>query len=335
MSHVIRIANMFFEIKDNRYFNILNHTERILLKPFLIKSIPKKIKQNKSYIKLRIVYINDTDPKMAPKTSISALKKIRAIFPKKLAKENRDTIEYLFRRSSKLHPAISRIQKIIKPGINIYMILSSKIILIFDRSSKNCVIFIRESLIKNPLPSYRFYFLKFLLRSVLCSENHGILIHASSIGMGKRGYAFTGKSGSGKTTITELMRSKEILSDDMTIIKRIKGRYMLYHSPWQNMNNIPMHRNLMKPYELGALFFIKKARKTVFKRIKYILSLKKIMQEDRLLQRIFTQDKQCISNFYKFASCLLKRTPTFILCVKKDAEFETKFKKFVKHLHIA
>lgn len=323
---------MFFEIRDNRYFNILNHAERILLKPFLIKSLPEKIKQNNSYIKLNIVYINDAEPKMPPKINISILKKIRALFPRKLPQETRDIIKYLFRRNSKLYPAISRIKEIIKSSVNIHMVLTTKIMLIFDSSSKNCIIFIRESLIKNPPPSYRFYFLKFLLHSVLHCENSGILLHASSISIDNRGYTFIGKSGTGKTTITELIRSGEILSDDVTIIKHAKNRYMLYHSPWKNINNISACRNPMKPYELRAIFFIKQAKKTVLKRIKYTESLKKIMQEHRLSQRIFAQDKESISSFYKFALCLLKKVPAFILYFKKEDEFENKFKRCLRRI---
>jgi hypothetical protein len=326
MSCVLRIANIFFEIKDKRFPDILGPAERKLLKPFLLKRLPHKMIGQKEHIKVRIIYIDDLGPEAPLKPEISTLKKIRTIFPRDLIRENRGCLQYLFSKDSKLRPAIPGIRNIMRRNANIYMVVNIKLAVVFDKASRNCTVFIRESIINNPRSAYRFYFLKFLLRVVLGSDSEGALFHASSIGVGGRGHIFIGRSGSGKTTMTELLNSRDILSDDMTIIKRDRERYMAYSTPWQNMNKPSLS---VKPYEVGGLFFIKKGKKTVLKRITYIESLRRTIREDASLRRtMFTLDKRCIANYYQFVSSLLKEKPAFLLHVKKDPSFDGKFKRF-------
>jgi len=63
-----------------------------------------------------------------------------------------------------------------------------------------------------------------------------ILIHASGVNFDGVGYAFSGKSGKGKTTMARLWENygAKILHDDRLIIKKSEGDYKMFNTPVYN-----------------------------------------------------------------------------------------------------
>jgi hypothetical protein len=61
-------------------------------------------------------------------------------------------------------------------------------------------------------------FLRFVYSVVLLKE-HGFLVHASGLIKNEKGYIFPGKSGAGKTTISQLSPGATLLSDDLPLVK--------------------------------------------------------------------------------------------------------------------
>jgi hypothetical protein len=61
-------------------------------------------------------------------------------------------------------------------------------------------------------------FLRFIFSVILLKEQ-GFLVHASGLIKNGVGYIFPGKSGAGKTTITQLSQDATLLSDDLPIVK--------------------------------------------------------------------------------------------------------------------
>jgi hypothetical protein len=61
-------------------------------------------------------------------------------------------------------------------------------------------------------------FLRFVYSVVLLKE-HGFLVHASGLIKNQKGYLFPGKSGAGKTTISQLSPDATLLSDDLPLVK--------------------------------------------------------------------------------------------------------------------
>ncbi|MCA1758074.1 MAG: hypothetical protein LC649_11520 [Bacteroidales bacterium] len=84
----------------------------------------------------------------------------------------------------------------------------------------------------NPLS----YPLDGLIIYYLTALNGDILIHASGVFYGSKGYLFSGRSGCGKSTIAEIFdkAGAEVVHDDRLIIRRTDNRYMIYNTPVYN-----------------------------------------------------------------------------------------------------
>lgn len=93
-----------------------------------------------------------------------------------------------------------------------------------------------------------------------------LLIHASCIMKDGRGYPFTAKSGTGKSTHTSLwlkhIKDCELMNDDNPIIRIIDGTPYIYGSPWSGKT--PCYRNIKA--RLGAVTRIERALKNSIER---------------------------------------------------------------------
>lgn len=74
-------------------------------------------------------------------------------------------------------------------------------------------------------------FLRILISLVLL-EQQGFIVHASSLIKDYKGYIFPGKSGAGKTTITNLSYDSHILSDEVSLVKKINDEFKAYGTPF-------------------------------------------------------------------------------------------------------
>lgn len=94
-----------------------------------------------------------------------------------------------------------------------------------------------------------------------------LLIHASTIINGGRGYAFTAKSGTGKSTHAGLwmkyIEGTELMNDDNPIIRIIDGKSYIYGSPWSGKT--PCYRSIKAP--LGAITRIDRAKDNSIERL--------------------------------------------------------------------
>lgn len=88
-----------------------------------------------------------------------------------------------------------------------------------------------------------------------------LLIHASVIRHENRAYAFTAKSGTGKSTqVANWMRNIEgcdIVNDDNPIIRIIDGKPVLFGSPWSGKT--PCYRDIQ--VELGGIVLIERDKR--------------------------------------------------------------------------
>ena len=86
-----------------------------------------------------------------------------------------------------------------------------------------------------------------------------LLIHASLVRNNGYGYAFTAKSGTGKSTHTSLwlkyIEGSDLMNDDNPIIRIFDGKAFIYGSPWSGKT--PCYRNTKAP--LGAVAKIERA----------------------------------------------------------------------------
>jgi hypothetical protein len=80
----------------------------------------------------------------------------------------------------------------------------------------------------------------------------GLLLHASGVVRGEKGYVFFGHSGAGKTTIANLSTPSLVLSDDLVIVRRMGRRVLVYGVPFCGAERAAPRTNAVAP--LVALF---------------------------------------------------------------------------------
>lgn len=94
-----------------------------------------------------------------------------------------------------------------------------------------------------------------------------LLIHASLIRKEGLGYAFTAKSGTGKSTHTSLwlkhIEGSDLMNDDNPIIRIKEGTPYIYGSPWSGKT--PCYRNIKA--RLGAIVQIDRAKQNSIDRL--------------------------------------------------------------------
>ena len=99
------------------------------------------------------------------------------------------------------------------------------------------------------------------------STHQALLIHASTVMHNGYGYAFTAKSGTGKSTHTGLwikyIPGTELMNDDNPIIRVIDNKTYIYGSPWSGKT--PCYRQIKAP--LGAITRIDRALKNSIEKL--------------------------------------------------------------------
>ena len=79
-------------------------------------------------------------------------------------------------------------------------------------------------------------YLRVVYSLILLDEN-GFLVHAASLIKNGDGFLFPGKSGTGKTTITRLSTDSILLSDEVSLVKMLDGKYHVFGTPfWGELN---------------------------------------------------------------------------------------------------
>lgn len=70
--------------------------------------------------------------------------------------------------------------------------------------------------------------------ALLAFREGGLLMHAAGLLVDGRAYLFTGVSGSGKSTVTALSSHAIALSDDLVLLRPMKGRWIAHGTPFWN-----------------------------------------------------------------------------------------------------
>lgn len=88
----------------------------------------------------------------------------------------------------------------------------------------------------------------------------GIILHSACISLNKKGYLFSGVSGAGKSTISEIWQKDdeaEVLTDERVIIRAHGNDLWAFGTPWHGTSEI--HKNMGATIE--KIFFIKHGKK--------------------------------------------------------------------------
>ncbi len=139
------------------------------------------------------------------------------------------------------------------------------------------------------------------------SADGGALLHAAGIIKQGRGYLFPGPSGCGKTTITGLLPSATVLSDEFICLRKDNGRFLMFSTPWKNTGQ--------GCGVLSKIFFPKKAQGLRIQKVSRAHAIQEIMPN---VLSSFSNEK-IYEGILAFLSALTKETPCYELHFSLDS----------------
>lgn len=158
----------------------------------------------------------------------------------------------------------------------------------------------------------------------LLGRQSGCLIHGAGAIRKDRGFLFAGRSGAGKSTITELIGTQgrfQMLSDDRIAIRRKGNRLILYGTPWPGEAGVAQNRSAA----LAGIFFLSHSEEN---RIVPI-SAKDAMAELLPVAAIPWHDAEVFTPILQFLESLIAEIPVYELFFKPSPEIADVLEKFV------
>jgi hypothetical protein len=170
-------------------------------------------------------------------------------------------------------------------------------------------------------------FLQVLLINYFALRKKGIFVHSIGVkDLDGRGLLFAGKSGMGKSTTARLWHKHSramVLNDDRIIVRRLKGKFLIYGSPWHGEFSDYLNSRI-ECAPLDKLFFIYHSSQNTVRQVpvKEAFSM--------LYPALFPTfwDKRCLENVVSFAENLLKN----ITCFKLGFVNNKKVIEFVRRI---
>lgn len=104
--------------------------------------------------------------------------------------------------------------------------------------------------------------------------NKGFLIHSAGIVMDDEAYVFCGQTLHGKSHIVKTTRGGTLLSDEITLIRKIDGKYYVFGTPFWGEFAIG---GVNRGFPLEQLFFLHTGEKNAVKEISSIRVVQKLL----------------------------------------------------------
>ena len=143
-----------------------------------------------------------------------------------------------------------------------------------------------------------------------------MLIHASAVSYGGRGYPFIAKSGTGKSTHSSLwlkhIEGVELMNDDNPVIRIVNGQPFLYGSPWSGKT--PCYRRVKHP--LGAVVRIDRAPQNSIERLKPVEAFASLLPACSSMK----WDERIYCHLCDAITRIIETTPVFTLHCLPDEE---------------
>jgi hypothetical protein len=163
-----------------------------------------------------------------------------------------------------------------------------------------------------------------LLISIL-ARNKGALVHAAGIEVNGKGYIFPGRSGAGKSTISNLfdtLDNMKLLSDDRVIVRNIGDDFIVYGTPWPGEAGIAHNRRA----SLGGIFFIFHGATNSIRGIEPKTAVERLLP----VTSIPWYDKKVIPGMLDFCEDLVSNVPIYELHFKPGSEVVYVLEEFLK-----
>ncbi len=147
-------------------------------------------------------------------------------------------------------------------------------------------------------------------------RKQALLVHASCVQADGKAYPFIAKSGTGKSTHSQLwlknIPDTELMNDDNPVIRIVNGnQVMLYGSPWSGKT--PCYRNISAP--LGAITRIERAGSNYIERLGAVEAFASLLPSCSSMK----WDKVVYDNICDTITQIIENVPSFVMhCLPDD-----------------
>jgi hypothetical protein len=144
------------------------------------------------------------------------------------------------------------------------------------------------------------------------------LLHSSGVIHDGKGYAFTGKSGSGKSTVADLSTSSIILNDEITVINLSETRPTIMDTPFNGFFKIKQEGNA----KLAGIMLLKQAphhRLTLASGVEPVKTLSREIIPPMGLETPFSQ--AVYMDMFDWAEKAHTRIPVYTMEFQRDPGF--------------
>lgn len=155
-----------------------------------------------------------------------------------------------------------------------------------------------------------------LMYAFASAEMATLLVHASVIKRGERGYLFLGKSGTGKSTHSSLwlkyVEGSELLNDDNPVVRIIDREARVYGSPWSGKT--PCYKN--ESARIGAFVQIKQEPENHIRRNQALQAFAVLLPSMSTMK----WDKRIYGSVCDSVARLVEQVPMYTLGCRPDQE---------------
>lgn len=122
---------------------------------------------------------------------------------------------------------------------------------------------------------------------------NGFMLHSSAVAVDNKAYLFSAKSGTGKSTHTELWQryfgedKAVIINDDKPAIRFMDNQFYVYGTPWSGKSD----KNLNIKVPLQSIIFIERSGKNWINKIDSKQAIKLILEQTLRPKKIEKMDK--------------------------------------------
>ncbi len=145
------------------------------------------------------------------------------------------------------------------------------------------------------------------------ADREGSIFHAAGWVYNDQGVVFAGKSGAGKSTISNQLHKLNpgmILSDDRIAIRKIGDSFLMYGTPWPGEGRFAVNQSA----PLKALFFLEKGEKNQIAALTSSDALARLFP----VMSIPWYDRGKVTKMMVFCESLLAGIPMYELTVRAD-----------------
>lgn len=148
-----------------------------------------------------------------------------------------------------------------------------------------------------------------------------MLLHAAVLEYDNKGYAFLGRSGTGKSTHTGLwlkyLEGSRIVNGDKPILERKDGQFIAYGTPWMGKEGLGCNASV----PLNGLCFLEQAKENSITRLTPAEAASRIF-----VQILLPQEEQNVEKTLELTDRLVSDVPCYLL--KCDISEEAVMKSF-------